>query len=148
MGGGFGGFSALYGIAFHPELYTCAVVQYGLINFFTYIKDAQPYLKSSVSMMYEKVGNPVTDADQLTAISPVFHADKIKLPLIIFQGGQDPQANLSELKQFVGELHRRKVPVTYVVKDNERASFKDERNRTQMYADIEKFLNNNMRLKP
>lgn len=148
MGGGFGGFSALYGVAFHQELYTCAVVQYGLINFFTYIKDAQPYLKSSVSMMYEKVGNPVTDADQLTAISPVFHADKIKLPLLIFQGGQDPQANLSELKQFVGELHRRKVPVTYVVKDNERASFKNEQNRTQMYADIEKFLDNNMRVKP
>lgn len=148
MGGGFGGFSALYGIAFHPELYSCAVVQYGLINFFTYIKDAQPYLKSSVSMMYEKVGNPVTDADQLTAISPVFHADKIKLPLLIFQGGRDPQANISELNQFVHELQRRKAPVTYVFKPTERASFKDDGNRKQMYADIEKFLDSNMRVKP
>jgi len=147
MGGGFGAFSALNGVAFHPELYNCAVLKYALINFFTYIKDAQPYFKSSLQMMYEKVGNPETDADQLRAISPVFHADKIKLPLLIFQGGRDPQANISELKQFVGELHRRKVPVTYVWKDNERASFKDEHNRTEMYTYIEKFLDSNMRVK-
>lgn len=147
MGGGFGAFSALNGVAFHPELYSCAVLKYALINFFTYIKDAQPYFKSSLQMMYEKVGNPETDADQLRAISPVFHADKIKLPLLIFQGGRDPQANISELKQFVGELHRRKVPVTYVWKDNERASFKNEHNRTEMYTYIEKFLDSNMRVK-
>lgn len=97
--------------------------------------------------MYEKVGNPETDADQFRAISPVFHADKINLPVIIFQGGRDPRANISVLTQFVHELQRRKVPVTYVLKDNERAFF-NERNRMEMYADIEKFLDNNMRVKP
>lgn len=148
MGGGFGGYSALYGLSFHPDLYNCAIMQYGLINFFTYIKDAQPYFKSSLQMMYEKVGNPETDADQLRAISPVFHADKIKQPLLIFQGGQDPQANVSELNQFVHELQRRKVTVNYVYKPKERASFRDEHNRVQMYTDIERFLDSNMRVKP
>lgn len=147
MGAGFGGFSSLYGVSFHPELYNCAVVQSGLINFFTYIKDVPPYFKSSLKMMYEKVGNPETDADQLRAISPVFHADKIKCPLIIFQGGRDSHANISELNQFVRELQRRKVPVTYILKDNERTFF-NEHSRMQMYADIEKFLDNNMRVKP
>jgi len=123
------------------------VVQNGLINFFTYIKDVPPYFKASLQMMYEMVGNPETDADQLRAISPVFHADKIKLPLLIFQGGRDPRANISELNQFVSELKRRKVPVTYVLKENERTSFKSEHTRMQMYADIEKFLDNNMRVK-
>ncbi len=145
FGSGFGGFSALYGLAAHPELYNCAVVQYGLINFFTYIKDAPPFVKPYLQMTYEMVGNPETDADQLRAISPVFHADKIKAPLLIFQGAKDPRANITELNQFVRELKRNKVPVTYVLKDNERTYFRSEHNRTQMYADIEKYLANNMK---
>lgn len=148
MGNGFGGFSALYGISFHPELYNCAVVQFGLINFFTYLKDAPPFFKPYLKMIYEKVGNPETDADQLRAISPVFHADKIKLPLIIFQGAKDPRANISELNQFYRELKRRNVPVTYILNNNERNFFRSERSKMQMYTEIEKFLNNNMRVKP
>lgn len=145
FGSGFGGFSALYGLAAHPELYNCAVVQYGLINFFTYIKDAPPFVKPYLKMTYEMVGNPETDADQLRAISPVFHADKIKAPLLIFQGAKDPRANITELNQFVRELKRNKVPVTYVLKDNERTYFRSEHNRTQMYTDIEKYLETNMK---
>lgn len=147
FGGGFGGFSALYGVSFHPGLYNCAIVQYGLINFFTYIKDAPPYFKPSLQMMYEMVGNPETDADELRAISPVFHTDKIKVPLLIFQGAKDPRANISELNQFVFELHKQNVPVYYFLKENERAFFRNERNRMQMYTEIEKFLNNNMPVK-
>jgi len=146
FGGGFGGFSALYGVSFHPTLYNCAIVQYGLINFFTYIKDAPPYLKPSLQMMYEMVGNPETDADQLRAISPVFHTDRIKAPLLIFQGAKDPRANISELNQFVIELHKQNVPVTYFLKDNERAVFRNEHNKMQMYSEIEKFLDSNMRV--
>jgi dipeptidyl aminopeptidase/acylaminoacyl peptidase len=148
FGSGFGGFSALYGMSFHPELYNCGVVQYGLINFFTYIKDAPPFLKPYLKMTYEMVGNPETDADQLRAISPVFHADKIKAPLIIFQGAKDPRANISELNQYVRELKRHGEQVTYVLKENERTYFRSEHNRTQMYTDIEKYLDDNMRGKP
>jgi dipeptidyl aminopeptidase/acylaminoacyl peptidase len=148
FGSGFGGFSALYGMSFHPELYNCGVVQYGLINFFTYIKDAPPFLKPYLKMTYEMVGNPETDADQLRAISPVFHADKIKAPLLIFQGAKDPRANISELNQYVRELKRHSVPVTYVLKENERTYFRSEHNRTQMYTNIEKYLDDNMRGRP
>lgn len=148
FGGGFGGFSALYGVSFHPGLYNCAVIQYGLINFFTYIKDAPPYFKPMQQMMYQIVGNPETDGDQLRAISPVFHPDKIKAPLIIFQGAKDPRANISELNQFVIELRKRNVPVYYYLKDNERAYFRNAHNRMQMYSEIEKFLDSNMRVKP
>lgn len=148
FGGGFGGFSALYGVSFHPEMYNCAIVKYGLINFFTYLKDAPPFFKPFLKMTYEMVGNPETDADQLRAISPVFHTDKIKSPLLIFQGAKDPRANISELNQFVRELKKRNVPVIYRLKENERAYFKGERNRMEMYAEIERFLNANMQVKP
>jgi dipeptidyl aminopeptidase/acylaminoacyl peptidase len=147
FGGGFGGFCALYGVSFHPDLYKCAITQYGLINFFTYIKDAPPFFKPSLQMMYEMVGNPETDAEQLRAISPVFHTDKIKAPLLIFQGAKDPRANISELNQFVIELRKQNVPVSYFLKPNERTFFRNEHNRMQMYTEIEKFLDTNMRVK-
>ncbi|MCQ6961455.1 alpha/beta hydrolase family protein [Mucilaginibacter aquariorum] len=148
FGGSFGGFSALYGVSFHPELYNCAIVKYGLINFFTYLKDVPPFVKPYLKMTYEMVGNPETDADQLRAISPVFHTDKIKSPLLIFQGAKDPRANISELNQFVRELKKRNVPVTYRLKENERAFFRSEHNRMEMYAEIETFLSANMQVKP
>jgi dipeptidyl aminopeptidase/acylaminoacyl peptidase len=148
FGGSFGGFSALYGVSFHPELYNCAIVKYGLINFFTYLKDVPPFVKPYLKMTYEMVGNPETDADQLRAISPVFHTDKIKSPLLIFQGAKDPRANISELNQFVRELKKRNVPVTYRLKENERAFFRSEHNRMEMYTEIDTFLSANMQVKP
>jgi dipeptidyl aminopeptidase/acylaminoacyl peptidase len=150
FGGGFGGFSALYGVSFHPELYNCAIVQHGLINFFTYIKDAPPFFKPSINMMYDMVGNPAKDATQLRNISPVFHTDKIKAPLLFFQGAKDARANISELNQFVRELQKQNGSgqVKYFLKPNERTIFRSEHNKMQMYAEIEKFLDNNMRVKP
>jgi dipeptidyl aminopeptidase/acylaminoacyl peptidase len=150
FGRGFGGFSALYGVSFHPELYNCAIVQHGLINFFTYIKDAPPFQKPFVKMTYEMVGNPETDAGRLRAISPVFHTDKIRAPLLIFQGAKDPRANISELNQFVSELRKQngKDMVKYFLKPNERTNFRSERNRLEMYTEIEKFLDSSMRVKP
>jgi len=148
MGSRFGGFSALYGMSFHPKTYNCAVVQFGLINFFNYLKDVPPFFKPRLQMTYEMVGNPESDADMFRAISPVFHTDKIKGPLLMFQGAKDPRANISELNQFVRALQKNNVSVKYVLKDNERGFFKSEHNRMLMYSEIEKFLNTNMKVKP
>lgn len=149
FGPGFGGFSALYGISFHPELYNCAIVQHSLINFFTYIKDGPPYLKAYVNMTYEMIGDPEKDALQLKAISPVFHTDKIKAPLLIFQGEKDLRANISELNQFVRVLQKQNgnENVKYFLKSNERTVFRSEENRMEMYTEIESFLDKNMRIK-
>ena len=149
-GAGFGGFSALYGLSTHPGLYNCAIIQHGLINFFTFIKDAPPFQKPYVKMMYEMVGDPEADASRLRAISPVFHTDKIKAPLLIFQGAKDDRANISELNQFVRELRKQNgyEMVTNFLKPNERTVFRSQRNRMQMYTEMEKFLDNNMRDKP
>ena len=149
-GGGFGGFSALYGLSFEKGLYKCAIVQHPLINFFTYIKDAPPYFKPSVKMMYDMVGNPETDAGSLKAISPVFNSEHIKQPVIIFQGAKDDRANISELNQFVRELIKQNGAgnVRYFLKPNERAIFRNEQNKIEMYAGIEKFLNENMPANP
>ena len=96
------------------------------------------------------VGDPEADANQLRAISPVFHTDKIKAPLLIFQGAKDDRANISELNQFVRELQKQNgnAMVKYFLKPNERSVFRIQSNRMQMYAEIEKFLDNNMPVKP
>jgi dipeptidyl aminopeptidase/acylaminoacyl peptidase len=150
FGGGFGGFSALYGLSFHPGLYNCAIVHHCLINFFTYIKDAPPFMKPLVQMTYERVGNPETDASQFRAISPVFNTRKITAPLLIFQGAREDRANISELNQFVRELQKQNGndKVKYFLKPRERTFFRSQANRMEMYAEIEKFLDENMRVKP
>ena len=96
------------------------------------------------------VGDPEKDATQLRAISPVFNTDKIKSPLLIFQGAKDDRANINELNRFVRELQRQNgnEMVKYFLKPNERTIFKSERNRMQMYSEMEAFLDNNMRVKP
>ncbi|MFI5159970.1 MAG: prolyl oligopeptidase family serine peptidase [Sphingobacteriales bacterium] len=148
FGGGFGGFFALNAISVHPNMYNCAIIQYGLINFFTYIKDVPPYLKPRLQMIYEMIGNPESDAERLRAASPVFHTDKIKAPLLIFQGANDESVNISELNQFVRQLKKQNVPVTYNLVPRERKVFRSEINRIDMYAEIEKFLDKNMRVNP
>ena len=97
-------------------------------------------------MMYEMVGDPEADAGELRAISPVFHTDKIKAPLLIFQGAKDDRANISELTQFVRELRKQNCydNVQYILKPNERTYFRSEKNRMEMYTEIEKFLDKNM----
>lgn len=153
-GAGFGGFSALYGASFHPGLYNCVAVQNGLINLFTYVRDIPPFYKAMLSMRYEMVGNPETDADQFRAISPVFNTDKIKAPLLFVQTPRDPHANMSELYQFITELKKRGVPVTFINKAADRNKdhtkqgghneMNRERNRLQMYTQLEKFLAANL----
>jgi dipeptidyl aminopeptidase/acylaminoacyl peptidase len=149
FGRGFGGFSALYGLSFHQNLYNCAIVQNPLINFFTYVKDVPPYLKPSLQMTYERVGDPEKDADQFQAISPVFHADKINAPLLIFQAPRDQRdnANSNELTQFVRTLRNRRITVDYHPRNNNDRGVSRSRMRTDMYAAIEKFLDNHMQVK-
>jgi dipeptidyl aminopeptidase/acylaminoacyl peptidase len=142
FGTGFGGFSALYGVSTHPDLYACAAVQFPLINFFTYIKDVPPFFKPYLSMMYEMVGSPETDADMFKTISPVFNAQNFKSPLLIYQGARDPHVNILELNQFVRELRKNKVAVNYILnKDKDR---QHDKNRLRLYTELEKFLDVNL----
>jgi dipeptidyl aminopeptidase/acylaminoacyl peptidase len=147
-GRGFGGFSALYGIAFNPKLYNCAIVENGLINFFTYVKTAPAFYKPTLQKMYATIGDPEKDGDLLRTISPVFHPDKPKVPIIILQDTKDPRANINELNHYVRELQRRNVQVTYITNKHDHGLAGDEQARMRNYIEIEKFLDNNMHIKP
>jgi len=147
-GRGFGGYSALYAITFNPKLYNCAIVQNGLINLFTYIKTAPAYYKPILQKMYATIGDPEKDADLLRAISPVFHPEKPTAPLLFFQDYKDQRANISEVNHYIRELQKHNTAVKYSLNKNERGSQGGENRRMQNYADIEKFLDTNMHVKP
>lgn len=148
MGRGFGGFSALYGISTNPKLYNCAITQNGIINILSYIKDVNQF-KPSLERMYEMIGNPENESARLIAISPVFHPEKIKVPLLIFQSDRDKLANISEINHFVSALQKRKVPVTYHLRksDNKKPdhdNFKFINPNVERYTKIDSFLNVHM----
>ncbi|SKB65069.1 Dipeptidyl aminopeptidase/acylaminoacyl peptidase [Daejeonella lutea] len=145
-GSSFGGYSALHGLCFQSELYKCGASYSGLTNLFTYMKDIPPYYRPYVQMYYETVGNPEVDADYFRAVSPVFHTDKIRSPVLIAQGGKDPRVNMNETNQFVQELKKRKVPVTYILKENEGHFFRNAENKLEFYRELEKFLDKNLRM--
>ncbi|TSJ42773.1 S9 family peptidase [Mucilaginibacter corticis] len=147
-GRGFGGFSALYAITFNPKMYNCAIVQNGLINLFTYIKTAPAYYKPILQKMYATIGDPEKDADLLRSISPVFHPEKPTVPLLFFQDYKDQRANISEVNHYIRELQKHNPAVKYSLNKYERGSQGGENRRMQNYADIEKFLDANMHVKP
>lgn len=145
-GSSFGGYSALHGLVFRPTLYKCGASYSGFTNLFAYLKDIPPYYRPYQQMYYETVGNPEADADYFRAVSPVFHTDKIRVPVLIAQGARDPRVNMNETNQFVKELKKRKVPVTYILKENEGHYFRNAENKLEFYMELEKFLDKNLRM--
>ncbi len=136
----YGGYCALAGLAFTPELYCCGVDYVGVSNLFTFLKTIPPYWKPMLDMFYEMVGHPETDKDLLAEGSPVMHADKIRVPLLIAQGAQDPRVNIDESNQMVAALAKRGIAVEYLVKENEGHGFANEENRFEFYEAMERFL--------
>lgn len=139
-GGSYGGYATLAGVAFTPDLYTCAVDYVGVSNLLTFLKTIPPYWKPFLEMMYEMVGNPEKDRAAMEATSPVFHADQIRTPLLVLQGAKDPRVNIEESNQIVNALKKRGIDVEYIVKDNEGHGFRNEENRFDAYEAMERFF--------
>lgn len=136
----YGGYCALAGLAFTPELYACGVDYVGISNLFTFLTTVPPYWKPLLDMFYEMVGNPETDKELLAEASPVMYADNIRAPLLIAQGAQDPRVNINESDQMVAALKKHGIAVEYLVKENEGHGFANEENRFEFYEAMEKFL--------
>ena len=139
-GGSYGGYAALAGATFTPDLYACAVSYVGPSNLFTLLESIPPYWKPFLEMEYEEIGDPEKDKDLLQAVSPVFHADNIKIPLLVAQGANDPRVNKAESDQIVEAVRKSGHEVIYLVKENEGHGFHNEENRFDFYHELEKFF--------
>ncbi|MGH2623069.1 MAG: prolyl oligopeptidase family serine peptidase, partial [Sphingobacterium sp.] len=135
MGSGFGGYSALYAAAFNPSLFKCAISTSGYSNLFTYFREIPAHLKHYVQLYYRIIGNPEQESELFQSISPVFHADKVRIPVLFFQGGTDKYSSVTDANQFVSKLRNNQIPVRYVFKKNEGKRFRNEENVVEYYQE-------------
>lgn len=139
-GGSYGGYAALAGAAFTPDLYCCAVSYVGPSNLFTLLESIPPYWEPYREMEYEEIGHPVNDKELLESVSPVFHAENIKIPLLVAQGANDVRVKKAESDQIVEAVRKTGRDVVYLVKDNEGHGFQNEENRFDFYRALEEFF--------
>lgn len=140
-GGSYGGYATLMGLVKEPKMYAAGVDYVGVSNMFTFMKTIPPYWEPMLEMMYEMVGDVEKDSAMLREVSPVFHVDKIKAPLFIAQGANDPRVNVDESDQMVKAMKEKGIDVEYLVKKDEGHGFRNEENRFEFYRAMENFLN-------
>jgi dipeptidyl aminopeptidase/acylaminoacyl peptidase len=139
-GGSYGGYAALAGLAFTPDVYAAGVSFVGPSNIFTLLESVPPYWEPMRKMQHEMIGDPETDQELLREASPLFSAERIKAPLLIAQGANDPRVKKAESDQIVEALRSRGIDVPYIVKDNEGHGFANEENRFYFFRAVERFL--------
>ncbi len=143
MGGSYGGYATLVGVTFTPDLFACGVDIVGPSNLVSLVESFPPYWGPYLSnTWYPFVGNPKDAKDRvdMESRSPLFKVDKIKVPLLIGQGGNDPRVTQKESEQIVAAIERNKGSVTYVVYSDEGHGFARPENRIDFNARSEKFL--------
>jgi dipeptidyl aminopeptidase/acylaminoacyl peptidase len=141
-GGSYGGYATLAGVTLTPDLYACAIDYVGVSSLFTFMETIPPYWEQFREMLYEMVGNPddATDNARMKATSPVYLIDKIKAPLLVAQGANDPRVAQSESDQMVAALEKNGIDVEYLLKTDEGHGFRNEENRFEFYEAMERFL--------
>lgn len=139
-GASYGGYAALAGLAFTPDIYACGIDYVGPSNLFTLLANLPAYWEPEREMMYEMIGDPIKDSSLLASVSPVLHAENIKAPLFIAQGANDPRVTELESQQMVDALRNRNINVVYMLKENEGHGFRLEENRLEFYKAMCGFL--------
>jgi dipeptidyl aminopeptidase/acylaminoacyl peptidase len=143
-GGSYGGFMVLAALAFRPKEFRVGTDFFGVSNWVRTLKEVPAWWKAIKDLLYTKIGNPFEEEEYLKSISPLFHADKIKRPLLVLQGVNDPRVLKIESDEIVERLEEHGVPVEYVVFDDEGHGFKKKANRIRganaMLAFLDKYL--------
>lgn len=139
-GGSYGGYATLMGLAKEPDLYACGVDIVGVANLITWMKTIPPYWRPILPVLKQRVGDPETEAEFLKSRSPVFLADRIRAPLLIGQGANDPRVPRDESIQIRDALKKAGHDVQYIEFADEGHGFARPENRLKFFTEAEKFL--------
>jgi dipeptidyl aminopeptidase/acylaminoacyl peptidase len=139
-GGSYGGYAALVGAAFTPDVFCCAVDIVGPSNLKTLLETIPPYWAPMIAQLYRRVGNPATDEEFLWSRSPLSRARDIRIPLLIAQGANDPRVKQAESEQIVSALVDAGIEHEYLLFPDEGHGFAKPENRIKFYTVAERFL--------
>ena len=139
-GGSYGGYAALAGATFTPDVFRCAVDVVGPSNLKTLIESIPPYWAPIVAQFHERVGNPETEADLLWERSPLSKVDNIRIPILVAQGANDPRVKQAESEQIVAAMREKGIDHSYMLFADEGHGFAKPENRLRFYAQAEKFM--------
>jgi dipeptidyl aminopeptidase/acylaminoacyl peptidase len=142
MGGSYGGYATLVGLTFTPETFACGVDIVGPSNLVTLLQAIPPYWEAEIEQFTKRIGDHRTEDGKkyLLSVSPVTHVDRIKRPLLIGQGANDPRVKQAESDQIVKAMQGKQIPVTYVLYPDEGHGFARPENRKSFNAVAEVFL--------
>jgi dipeptidyl aminopeptidase/acylaminoacyl peptidase len=142
LGGSYGGYAALAGVAFTPDLYAAAVSIVGPSSIPTLLESIPPYWEPVRRTFHVRVGDPDDPEDlaRMRAQSPLYAAARIRTPLLVVQGANDPRVKKSESDQIVRALRDLGLEVEYLVAADEGHGFANEESNQALFAKIEEFL--------
>lgn len=133
MGGSYGGYMTMAGLAHYPALFAAGVNLYGVVNFKTFFERTEPWMASISKVEY---GDPDSEGELLRALSPIGGIDKIVAPTLVLHGANDTNVPLYEAEQVVAALRQRAVPVDYILFADEGHGFFNEDNRVAAISAI------------
>jgi dipeptidyl aminopeptidase/acylaminoacyl peptidase len=145
MGGSYGGYMVLAALAFKPEEFAVGVDIFGVSNWVRTLESIPPYWESFRKSLYTEIGDPSTDLEFLRETSPLFHADKIKKPLIVLQGANDPRVIKPESDEIVEAVKKNNGIVEYIVFDDEGHGFTKKENEIRAYKAVLDFLETHLK---
>jgi dipeptidyl aminopeptidase/acylaminoacyl peptidase len=140
IGGSYGGYMVLAALAYKPEEFAVGVDIFGVSNWLRTLEGIPAWWESQRQALYTEMGDPVKDKVMLTEVSPLFHADKIRRPLFVVQGANDPRVIKAESDDIVAAVKKNGVPVEYVVFPDEGHGFSKRKNQIEAYGKIREFL--------
>ena len=132
IGGSYGGYAVMVGVTEYPDLFAAGVNLFGVVNFETFFENTEPWMAAISGTEY---GDPVTQKTLLQKLSPIHKLDQVQTPLLVLHGANDTNVPVIEAEQVVAELERRKVPVKYILFEDEGHGFRKEKNRVT--SDVE-----------
>ena len=146
IGGSYGGYMTMAAMTFTPDEFKVGVNLFGVTNWIRTLKSIPPFWESFRSALYTEMGDPYSeDSVRLYNISPLFHADQVKSPVMVLQGANDPRVLQVESDEIVDAIKKNNVPVEYVVFPDEGHGFVKKENEIKGYGDILKFLDTHLK---
>jgi dipeptidyl aminopeptidase/acylaminoacyl peptidase len=145
IGGSYGGYMTLAAVTLQPDAFKVGVDLFGISNWIRTLTNIPPYWEAFRAALYTEMGDPKTDSARLRRISPLFNADKIKVPLMVLQGANDPRVLKIESDEIVAAAKKNGVPVEYVVFPDEGHGFVKKDNEIRGYSGILAFLDQHLK---